>query len=53
MNVTQITKDIVSGNLPLYNFLKNKWYFDEIYEYLFVAPSKKIGLYLWKKIEIS
>ena len=49
----EITKDIVSGNLPLYNFLKNKWYFDEIYEYLFVAPSKKIGLYLWKKIDLK
>ena len=48
----EITKDIVSGNLPLYNFLKNKWYFDEIYEYLFVKPSKKIGLYFWKKIDL-
>ncbi len=48
----KITNDIVSGNLPLYNFLKNKWYFDELYEYLFVNPSKKIGLYFWKKIDL-
>jgi len=48
----KITNDIVNGNLPLYNFLKNKWYFDELYDYLFVNPSKKIGLYLWKKIDL-
>ena len=47
----KISNDIVNGNLPLYNFLKNKWYFDELYDYLFVNPSKKIGLYFWKKID--
>ena len=48
----KITREIVNGNLPLYNFLKNKWYFDELYDYLFVNPSKKIGLYFWKKIDL-
>ena len=48
----KFTNEIVKGNLPLYDFLKNKWYFDEIYEYLFVRPSKKIGLYFWKKIDL-
>ena len=47
----KISNNIVNGNLPLYNFLKNKWYFDELYDYLFVNPSKKIGLYFWKKID--
>ena len=42
---------IVDGNRPFYNFLKNKWYFDEIYEFLFVKSLKKIGLYFWKKID--
>ena len=50
--MNKITNYIVSGNLPLYNFLKNKWYFDELYDYLFVNPSKKIGLYFWKKIDL-
>ena len=50
---TKITHEIVNGNLPLYNFLKNKWYFDELYDYLFVNPSKKIGLYFWKKIDLK
>jgi len=49
----EITNDIVNGNLPLYKFLKNKWYFDELYDYLFVNPSKKIGLYFWKKIDLK
>ncbi len=48
----KFTNEIVKGNLPLYDFLKNKWYFDEIYEYLFVRTSKKIGLYFWKKIDL-
>ena len=32
----------------LYRFLLNKWYFDEIYEFLFVRPAKWLGLLLWK-----
>ena len=39
---------IASMNKPLYNFLVNKWYFDELYEVLFIKSSKKIGLFLWK-----
>ncbi len=34
----------------LYRFLLNKWYFDEIYDFLFVRPAKKkFGLFLWKE----
>jgi NADH-quinone oxidoreductase subunit L len=33
---------------PVYNFIYNKWYFDEIYEFLFVRPSRAIGRFLWK-----
>jgi NADH-quinone oxidoreductase subunit L len=32
-----------------YRFLLNKWYFDEVYEFLFVRPSKFLGRFLWKK----
>ncbi len=42
---------IVQTNEPLYKFLKNKWYFDELYEILFVKSSKAIGNFLWKKID--
>jgi len=33
---------------PLYLFLLNKWYFDEIYHFLFVRPAFAIGRLLWK-----
>ena len=44
----EIPSRIASINKPLYNFLVNKWYFDELYEVIFIKPSKKIGLYLRK-----
>jgi len=34
---------------PLYNFLLNKWYFDEIYDFLFVKPAVGLGRLLWKQ----
>ncbi len=35
----------------LYNISFNKWYFDEIYNYIFVQPIKKLGSFLWKIID--
>ncbi|MFN7401925.1 MAG: NADH-quinone oxidoreductase subunit L [Alphaproteobacteria bacterium] len=32
----------------LYRFLLNKWYFDELYEFLFIAPAKRLGNRFWK-----
>ena len=32
----------------LYKFLLNKWYFDEIYDAIFVRPIKRLGRLLWK-----
>jgi len=32
----------------LYQFLLNKWYFDELYDKIFVNPAKRFGAYLWK-----
>jgi NADH-quinone oxidoreductase subunit L len=40
-------------NKPLYNFLVNKWYFDELYNILFIQSSKKIGLFFWKSIDVK
>ena len=31
----------------IYNFLYNKWYFDEFYDLIFVNPLKRIGKFLW------
>ena len=40
-------------NIPLYNFLLNKWYIDELYEKVFVVTAKKIGSFFWKKGDIG
>ena len=36
----------ISGALPL---PLNKWYFDELYDFLFVRPAFAIGRFLWKR----
>jgi NADH-quinone oxidoreductase subunit L len=33
---------------PLYKFLLNKWYFDELYDAIFVRPAIRLGRLLWK-----
>ncbi|UTW57499.1 NADH-quinone oxidoreductase subunit L [Kordiimonas sp. SCSIO 12603] len=33
----------------LYDFLLNKWYFDELYDFLFVKPSFALGRIFWKR----
>jgi NADH-quinone oxidoreductase subunit L len=39
----------LAGQHPLlYRFLLNKWYFDELYDLIFVRPAKRIGRFLWK-----
>ena len=45
---TKILEEFKKTNLPLYNFLLNKWYIDELYESIFVKPLKKIGSFFWK-----
>ncbi|WP_150524851.1 NADH-quinone oxidoreductase subunit L [Roseibium sediminis] len=42
-------KKLAEQHSALYQFLLNKWYFDEIYDFLFVRPSMWIGRQLWKK----
>jgi|TARA_Y100000389_G_scaffold180474_1_gene195309 NADH-quinone oxidoreductase subunit L len=46
-----LPETIASINQPLYKFLINKWYFDELYNFIFIKTSKKIGLFLWKIID--
>jgi NADH-quinone oxidoreductase subunit L len=39
----------LAGQHPLlYKFLLNKWYFDELYDLIFVRPAKRLGRFLWK-----
>ena len=46
---TSIPKRLAAQHEPLYKFLLNKWYFDEIYNTIFVRPSMWLGRFLWKK----
>lgn len=41
-------KAIAARHPGLYQFLLNKWYFDELYNFLFVRPSMALGRFLWK-----
>jgi NADH-quinone oxidoreductase subunit L len=44
-----IPEELAEQQPLLYNFLLNKWYFDELYDLIFVRPAKWIGYTLWKK----
>ena len=48
-----ILEELIKSNKPLYKFLLNKWYFDELYNLIFVKFSKNIGLFFWKKIDVG
>ena len=41
-------KALADANPALYRFLLNKWYFDELYDFLFVRPAFRIGRAFWK-----
>ena len=49
----EIPNQFVQSNKPLYNFLINKWYFDELYDFIFIQSSKKLGLFFWKVVDIK
>ncbi len=40
--------ELANQHQMLYQFLLNKWYFDELYDLVFVRPAKWIGRFLWK-----
>jgi NADH-quinone oxidoreductase subunit L len=44
-----LPKRLAENQRPLYLFLKNKWYFDELYNAIFVIPALGIGRFLWKR----
>ena len=44
-----LPKRLAENQRPLYLFLLNKWYFDEIYDFIFVQPAKAIGRFFWKR----
>jgi NADH-quinone oxidoreductase subunit L len=48
MTSSRLPERLVSQHEPLYRFLLKKWYFDELYNAIFVRPAFWIGRMLWK-----
>ncbi|MBI3702208.1 MAG: NADH-quinone oxidoreductase subunit L [Afipia sp.] len=44
-----IPVELANQHQGLYKFLLNKWYFDGLYDFIFVRPTKWFGRFLWKK----
>ncbi|UVK36378.1 NADH-quinone oxidoreductase subunit L [Mesorhizobium sp. AR10] len=44
----ELPRSVAANHRLLYAFLLNKWYFDELYDVLFVRPAKRLGHFLWK-----
>jgi NADH-quinone oxidoreductase subunit L len=40
---------LAAQQAPLYQFLLNKWYFDELFDWVFVRPAKWLGGFLWRR----
>lgn len=38
---------------PLYKFSFNKWYIDELYEFLFIRPGYRLAKFLWRGIDVN
>ena len=45
----ELPGQLAENQRPLYEFLLNKWYFDEIYDAIFVKPAKAAGSFLWRR----
>lgn len=46
-------KALAARHPGLYQFLLNKWYFDELYNFLFVRPAMALGRFLWKTGDVK
>ncbi|MBW8788100.1 MAG: NADH-quinone oxidoreductase subunit L, partial [Rhizobium leguminosarum] len=49
----QTPRILAQQHRVLYQFLLNKWYFDELYDFLFVRSAKALGRFLWKKGDVG
>ncbi len=50
---TDLPKKLANAVKPFYKLSLNKWYFDEIYAATLVNPTKKLGDFLWKIIDMK
>ena len=50
---TDLPKKLALALKPCYKLSYNKWYFDEIYEIVWVNSTKKLGNFLWRIIDVK
>ncbi len=50
---TKLLEKIKNKYIFIHKFLLNKWYFDEIYDSIFVKPTKILGSFLWKSGDVK
>jgi NADH-quinone oxidoreductase subunit L len=43
-----LPRRLAENQRPLYLFLLNKWYFDEVYDVVFLRPARALGRLFWK-----
>ncbi|MDH3661452.1 MAG: NADH-quinone oxidoreductase subunit L, partial [Alphaproteobacteria bacterium] len=48
-----LPRQLAARAQAVYQFLLNKWYVDELYDFLFVNPAKRIGTALWQGGDIG
>ena len=51
MLAPSIPAKLASTFRPIYLFLLNKWYFDELYDAIFVRPARALARVLWQKVD--
>ena len=44
-----LPRRLAAAQRPLYLFLVNKWYFDDLYDVVFVRPAMALGRVLWRR----
>lgn len=50
---TALPGQLAGAFRPVYTFLLNKWYWDELYERLFMRPAQCLGTLLWQKADLA
>jgi NADH-quinone oxidoreductase subunit L len=50
---TAMPAKIAKAAGPVYTFLLNKWYWDELYEKIFIQPARRLGNALWQKADLG
>jgi NADH-quinone oxidoreductase subunit L len=50
---TSLPAKVVEQLGPVYRFVFNKWYFDELYDFLFVRPAFWFGRLFWQKGDLG